>query len=636
MIGAPGLGIDLAIDPASDLAQGFARQVVVWARARGDAASGLDLLERAARAVSEATANGHVCLPLDALVGDAPDALAAARDTLLATGLVLDASASGPSARASVGEPMPLVLDAGFRLYLQRYFRYEQRLARALHRLAGPVTGAADHRRTIDAHFGPGRADDIDWQRLAVAMALRQRLVVVSGGPGTGKTTTVVRLLACLLDEHPDLRIALAAPTGKAAARLLDAIRQRSAGLPRSVAAALPGQASTVHRLLGPLRNAPERFRFHAGNPLALDVLVVDEASMLDLALATRLIEAIPANARLVLLGDRDQLAAVEAGAVFAELSSDPSLSDGARAAIAADAGIPPESISAPAPEARTRLPDTTIWLNRSHRFDRDSGIGRLAARINAGQGREALDAIEPDDDALRWLADDMPALSDRSLAALLDGYRGYIETVRMSSAASDPVQAAETARRAFAALDTFRVLCAQRHGPRGARHLGAMLDAAIQGAIHPAARPASAWWQGKAIVVRRNAPMLGLFNGDTGICLAAPDARLLVWFANGPADWRAVAPARLPPFDSAFATTVHVAQGSEFEHVALLMPARAARVATRELVYTGVTRAMRKVTLISSAEVFDQACRLATRREGGLAQRLLEASTHRPADDPR
>jgi exodeoxyribonuclease V alpha subunit len=310
----------------NDLAEGFARHLQQWAEQAGAPPEAVAVLAAAGRQISLATQNGHVCAQLEDLVECFPDHSAAAlAEYLLASRMV--AAAGGPPMLTRI---LPLVLDREGRLYLHRYFAYERRLAVSLRQRAGrqasPPTDAL--RQQLDSLFADNAqrlGDRPDWQKLAAALAWRGQLTIISGGPGTGKTTTVVALLACLLTEDPGLRVALAAPTGKAAARLLEALRKRAGDLPPELQALLPRESHTLHRLLG-VTPEPGRFRHHADNPLPIDALVVDEASMLDLALACRLCEAVPPDARLILLGDKDQLAAVEAGAVFAEISADPTL----------------------------------------------------------------------------------------------------------------------------------------------------------------------------------------------------------------------------------------------------------------------------------------------------------------------
>jgi exodeoxyribonuclease V alpha subunit len=369
-----------------------------------------------------------------------------------------------------------------------------------------------------------------------------------------------------------------------------------------------------------------------AAHPLPLDVLVVDEASMLDLALADRLVDALPPQARLILLGDKDQLAAVEAGAVFAELSSDPTLSPACVADLAATTGVAPERIRPPAPVARTPLHDAVIWLTDSHRFRADSGIGRLAADVNAGRGREALAWVAAgDSDAVQWLDDDGPALGDTASAALLAGYDGYRAALAALRPGDDPAAV-------FAAFDRFRVLCAVRQGRRGVEALNARIGADLRRRLaHPLdAGSASPWYPGRPVIVRRNDGLLRLFNGDVGLCLPAGDDALTVLFPDGTRGYRAIAPLRLPEHDTAFAITVHKSQGSEFASVMLVLPDRPNRVTTRELVYTAVTRATDAVTLVGPATTFVAACARPTRREGGLLARLREADAGAAAGSER
>ena len=317
------------------LAEGFARRMGDLSRRAGAPAVAARWAARAAFAVSRATAGGHVCVSLGALAQRYEEPVDDVRAALAASGVV----AFGTLAR---GDERPLIVDRLDHLYLSRYFDYERRLADALVAQAG-VAAPGDAlsperlRDSLARYFGPATGE-VDWQRVAAIVALTGRVTIVSGGPGTGKTTTVVGVLACLLDAHPGLRIALAAPTGKAAQRMQEALHARAGDLPPELAARLPDTSYTLHRLLG--GGGAAGFRHHRDNPLPYELIVVDEASMIDVALAAHLLDALAPGARLVLLGDKDQLAAVEAGAVFAELSARPTFTAAARTRIAGALGI--------------------------------------------------------------------------------------------------------------------------------------------------------------------------------------------------------------------------------------------------------------------------------------------------------
>ncbi len=610
------------------LAEGFADHLLAWARRMNAPEASLESLRAAGRAVSLAIGSGHACIELREIATN-PDDLRAA---LLASTMVGTADRPGAS---------PLVLDAEDRLYLHRYFDYERRIARRLAQRSRRVLDATAETRLASrlAELFAGNAQLLgnrpDWQKLAATLAVLNDVTIISGGPGTGKTTTVVNLLACLLELEPECRIALAAPTGKAAARMQDAIRERAAHLPENIQAHLPKESFTIHRLLGVVPDS-NTFRHHAGNPLAIDVLVVDEASMLDLALAAKLFEAVPPSARIILLGDKDQLAAVESGAVFSELSADPTLSAFCIGVLSRVCGIPAPTILPPVPVASTPLHDSVVWFTQNFRFATDSGIGRLAHEINAGDAAALLLQLRSGDDAsVTWLDDPGATLAAGSLVRLRDGYAPYVAALRAfadhgtaASGASAGRDAGQSLTTVFDAFERFRILCAERQGPRGVRSLNEIVSRYCRDALddRSAAFARSPWYFGRPVMVLRNDYVLKLYNGDVGITLPDDAGELMVHFRETDGSLRAIAPVRLPEHETAFANTVHKAQGSEFEEIALVLPGKPSRVLTRELVYTAVTRARHRVALVTGAEVLEQAVEACTLRHSGLIARLREA----------
>lgn len=573
--------------------------------------------------VSRATADGHTCLPLDpppALPGEPPfwrgdDLQAALRKSPLV---------GGPD------ETRPLIHDRGA-LYLQRYHDYERRLADRLQAFMAAEPEAVDPTPLLprgglfdDTWSTPGEPQ---WQAVAAFTALRRRLAVISGGPGTGKTHTVVRLMRLLVEravaaDEPPPVIRLAAPTGKAAARMVESVRrgleemERSGGLPDGVADYLPREAATLHRLLGLPRHSIMP-RYHRQRPLPADVVIVDEASMVDLPLMTKTAEAVPAHGRLILLGDRYQLASVESGSVLAELCRPAGLNAFSPAQREA-AG--PLLAGTPAPDedngpGNPRLVDHVVTLRTSHRFRPDSPIGWLAAAVNSGE----IDRVAA------LAAEGAPGVTVRLVEGGLDAELRQLPTAMADAYA--PLFATGDPEAALTALERVRLLTATRIGPAGSETLNRRITETL--ARRHGFDAERHWYPGRPVLITHNDYRAGLFNGDTGVCLAGEGGRLRVWFRHrdGP---RALLPSALPAHETAYAMTVHKSQGSEFEAVTLVLPGHETPVLTRELIYTGLTRARERITIVAARGPLETALRTTTRRTSHLAARLMETDTPR------
>ncbi len=511
----------------------------------------------------------------------------------------------------------PLILDSRNRLYLKRYWEHERELAALLSARTGwrePPVDRARLRAALDRFF-PRTDASLDWQRVAAAIAVLRRFTVISGGPGTGKTYTVAKILALLVDlalaaGERAPRVALLAPTGKAAARLQEAIGRARAGFDCAdeVRRAIPAEASTIHRSLAPIRGSSTRFRHGRESPLAVDAVVVDEASMVDLALMNRLLQAVPAGARLILLGDKDQLASVEAGAVLGDVC-DAARSEPYSAAqverLAAVTGR--ELPRSPVAPDETSFRDSIVELVGSRRYDAASGLGLLARAIHEGETDAALELLAGGEVSLvepPRSKEIHPSVRSRIVA----GFARYLSE-------RDPAGQLE-------ALASFRVLCAHRRGPYGVETVNLLIEAWLREAA--LIEPFGAY-SGRPVLITRNDHQLGLYNGDVGLIVADPDGgdRRLAVFARSDGELRMLSPSRLPPHETAFAMSVHKSQGSEFDEVVILLPSEPSPVMSRELLYTAVTRARARVTLQASRDVVAHAVEHPITRTSGLRDRL-------------
>lgn len=555
-------------------------------------------LALAAALVSRHTGEGHVCLPLGRFAGRAPfddqpwraPPLADWREALLGSGVV-----------GAPGAATPLILDPAGRLYLHRLWRDEAEVARDL-------LGRAAPRADVDpaALRAPLRwlfpADDPGsvGQRRAAAVAALHGLGILCGGPGTGKTHTVARLLALLMElsgQRP-LRVALAAPTGKAAQRLAQSLRKAADVLPAGHA--LPTSVPTLHRLLG-LR--PDGSARHdADHPLACDLLLIDEASMVDLPLLARTLRALPATARLILLGDPNQLASVEAGAVLGELCAGAgAYSPAAAARLESATG---DAVPGAGPGG---IGDAVAVLEHSYRFAGGGAIGRLAAAVNAGDAQGALEVLRAGEGVHFEAVDTTARLNARLATEVGPALQPLFET-------ADPAAA-------LVRLGDFQVLTALREGPFGVSGVNAVIERALhrRGLI----RGQAAHYPGRPLLIGSNDYALGLFNGDLGLLLPDPAGALRAWFAGPDGTPRALAPSRLPAHESAYALTVHKSQGSEFTRVLLILPPQPSPLLTRELIYTALTRAREGVTVWGSEATLAAAIGRRLERDSGLGEAL-------------
>ena len=493
--------------------------------------------------------------------------------------------------------PSPLVLD-GYKLYLGKYWNFEQRLAKnILSRLAKQPNFDKDRLEKGLKYYFKENDLDIDWQAIAAKTAVQKGFSVISGGPGTGKTTTVLNVLALLLEQTPNLKIILAAPTGKAAARMTESIRAGKSRLPDEIQNQIPDEGLTIHRLLKVDRDG-SAFKHNKKNPIVADAVIIDEASMVDLPLMSYLMDAIPLDAKVILLGDIDQLSSVEAGSVLADITGNQSAKKQG-----VDATAPVLELAKNSPS----ISQSVVILQHSYRFDSQSGIGQLATLVNAGKGRQALlnvlqgDAF-PDSNWLNLIKD---APQSQIVEYAVGQYQNYLIKTKIAEALS--------------AFECFRVLCAVHSGYCGVEQLNEQIKQKLlsKGLIEN-----TETYAGMPIMIVKNDYDTELFNGDTGVLWKNEAGELAAFFPEQKMV-REVGLSRLPEYVPAYALTVHKSQGSEFENVLLCLPDYSVSALTKELIYTGLTRAKKHLTLVADEDVFIQACNNKKVRASGLAELL-------------
>ncbi len=566
-------------------------------------------------ATIRATATVDADEPVDvsALPWPSPDAWP---KRLEASGLVAVGEEDGRPHR-----PLRLV---GTSLYLDRYWREERQIAADLQALSDEPPEDVKLDLLADGldRLFPGETDT--HQRLAAAAAVLNRFAVVAGGPGTGKTTTVARIVALLSEQASSAGaaeplVALAAPTGKAAARLEEAVHEQAAGLPvgDSVCAQLlASNASTLHRLLGWRPDSNSRFRHHRGNRLPHDVVIVDETSMVSLSLMARLVEAVRADARLILVGDPGQLTSIEAGAVLGDIVGPTAerllMGAPARSRLAQVTG---HDVPADDPPPGVTVGDGIVVLERVHRFG--GGIARVAEAIRRGDADAVFEVLADGRHDVAWIPVDVadPDAQDE-LAPVREG------TVATARAVIDAAQEG-AASRAIERLGAFRVLCAHRRGAHGVATWMARIEGWIAGEVDGFGAEGD-WYVGRPLLVTENDYGLRLYNGDTGVVVASGGGGVSAAFQRG-GQVVEIRPTRLSAVETVYAMTIHKSQGSQFDTAAVLLPGAESQVLTRELLYTAVTRARERLILVGTEEMVRAAVGRPVARASGLRGRLWD-----------
>jgi exodeoxyribonuclease V alpha subunit len=579
----------------------------------------------AAALVSSACGKGDVCLDLSSLAGK--NILAEQIEPEPVVCPSLDTWRSKLESSSVVGKPgdkFPLILDNQDRLYLYRYWNYEKQLADSIQKRIRQRPADIDINLLKDGLkrlFPESFPDGFNWQKVASLTALFKKICIISGGPGSGKTFTVAKILALLIEQYPSNRfkILLAAPTGKAAARLAESILKAKAHLncSQTVINAIPQDVLTIHRMLR-VKRGSSYFHFNRENPLPADAVIIDEASMVDLALMSKLVQALPEAARLVLIGDKDQLASVEAGAVLGDICDRNNRHGFSESYCKHIQEMTAEKINITVDPCAQKagLYDCIVNLTGSYRFGPRSDIGELSLSVNQGDAAQALDLLKNTTKRTISLA---VTRSTHDLYQILkdEHTAGQVEYLN----AGDP-------GRALKLFNRFKFLCALRVGPFGVQAVNRLIEQIFiqNDLIRPDRFSDNPWYRGRPVLITSNDYNLGLFNGDIGITLPDPNSGrddLYVFFPGDAGELKRFSPYMLPGHETVYAMTVHKSQGSEFENVILVLPDRDSPVLTRELMYTAITRARKTIKVLGNETIVLSAISRKIERKSGLRDAL-------------
>lgn len=563
--------------------------------------------------VSKKLSEGHICLQLDAIEEERASLPQSYRSLVSPEQLMSEGMISTDSS-----DKQPFMLHNNM-LYMQRYFQYETMiLDRILSFIQNEeeqhekrMQALSDHAAQIRTIFDSATSNTMEarpnWQLAAAVTAVLNDFTIITGGPGTGKTTTVANILSILFAINPEMRVALAAPTGKAAARMAESLKKTMSANTEMRERFQGLNPSTIHRLLGYIPDSPH-FRHNRQNPLNYDLIIVDEASMIDVAMFAKLLDAIGPKTRLILLGDKDQLASVEAGSLFGDLCQAQGILNQftrQRAEIINSLCGLPSKLSDHHISEPTGHPlfQHIVELRHSHRFSDSKGIGKFSkAIIGNDQGAIGGFLSVPDEQV------SIDTSSSAEFQTFVEGYEAFINEPDI--------------RQALHKLNNLRVLCAVREGEQGVYATNRRIEGILQ--RKKLIRPDTEFYENRPVIITGNNYSLGLYNGDIGIIRRDADGRLKAWFENSEGELRDVLPGYLSQAETVFAMTIHKSQGSEFNEVLVLLPStESMALLTGELLYTAVTRARQKVLVQGSEGIIRHSAATRVKRASGIAHRF-------------